>query len=93
MATNLKMLTAIRNDTRYELLRRIANADDGVWVCDFEAQSVSVRVLPAKHSPRLYTAQLVTRRKEGSWRYYEATETIFPFLETLDDLRGSYENF
>jgi len=91
MATDLQVLTAMGNDTRYELLRRIASADDGVCVCDLEA---AVGVSQSAVSParsRLYTAQLVTRRKEGSWRYYEATDTTSALLETLDDLRGAHE--
>jgi ArsR family transcriptional regulator len=91
MATDLQVLTAIGNDTRYELLRRIANADDGVCVCDLEAAVGVSQSAVSQALSRLYTAQLVTRRKEGSWRYYEATETTSALLETLDDLRGSYE--
>jgi len=91
MATDLQVLTAMGNDTRYELLRRIANADDGVCVCDLEAAVGVSQSAVSQALSRLYTAQLVTRRKEGSWRYYEATETTSALLETLDDLRGTHE--
>lgn len=91
MATDLQVLTAMGNDTRYELLRRIANADDGVCVCDLEAAVGVSQSAVSQALSRLYTAGLVTRRKEGSWRYYEPTETTGPLLETLDDLRGSHE--
>lgn len=91
MATDLQLLTAMGNDTRYELLRRIANADDGVCVCDLE-EAVGVSQSAVSQSlSRLYTAGLVTRRKEGSWRYYESTETATALLETLDNLRGTHE--
>lgn len=91
MATDLQLLTAMGNGTRYELLRHIANANDGVCVCDLEeAVGVSQSAVSQALS-RLYTAGLVTRRKEGSWRYYESTETTAALLETLDDLRGIHE--
>lgn len=91
MAMDLQVLTAMGNDTRYELLRRIANADDGVCVCDLEAAVGVSQSAVSQALSRLYTAQLVTRRKEGSWRYYEATEATSVLLETLDDLRGMHE--
>ncbi|PGF16602.1 transcriptional regulator [Natrinema sp. CBA1119] len=91
MATDLQVLTAMGNDTRYELLRRIANADDGVCVCDLEATVGVSQSAVSQALSRLYTAGLVTRRKEGSWRYYEPTETTAALLETLDDLRGAHE--
>jgi len=91
MATDLQLLTAMGNDTRYELLRRIADADDGVCVCDLEAAVGVSQSAVSQALSRLYTAELVTRRKEGSWRYYEPTETTAALLETLDDLRGTHE--
>lgn len=91
MATDLQLLTAMGNDTRYELLRRIANADDGVCVCDLEAAVGVSQSAVSQALSRLYTAGLVTRRKEGSWRYYEPTKTTAGLLKTLDDLRGTHE--
>ena len=91
LTADLQLLTAMGNDTRYELLRRVASADGGVCVCDLqEAVGVSQSAVSQALS-RLYTAGLVTRRKEGSWRYYEPTETATALLETLDDLRGTDE--
>jgi len=89
MAADLQMLSAMGNDTRYELLRRIANADDGVCVCDLEAAVGVSQSAVSQALSRLYSAGLVTRRKEGSWRYYEPTESADVLLGTLDDLRGT----
>jgi ArsR family transcriptional regulator, arsenate/arsenite/antimonite-responsive transcriptional repressor len=91
IATDLQILTAMGNDTRYELLRRIANADDGVCVCDLEATIGVSQSAVSQALSRLYTAGLVTRRKEGSWRYYELTDTTAALLETLDNLRDTHE--
>jgi ArsR family transcriptional regulator len=91
MGADLQLLTAMGNDTRYELLRHIANADDGVCVCNLEAAVGVSQSAVSQALSRLHTAGLVTRRKEGSWRYYESTETTAALLETLDDLRGTHE--
>ena len=92
MATDLQVLTAMGNDTRYELLRRVSIADNGVCVCDLEAAVGVSQSAVSQALSRLYTAGLVTRRKEGSWRYYEPTETTTALLDTLDDLRGSQKH-
>lgn len=91
ITADLQLLTAMGNDTRYELLRHIANADGGVCVCNLEAAVGVSQSAVSQALSRLYTAGLVTRRKEGSWRYYEPTETTAVLLETLDDLRGTHE--
>ncbi|OYR49287.1 helix-turn-helix transcriptional regulator [Halorubrum sp. Eb13] len=90
-ATDLRALTAMGNDTRYELLRLIASADGGVCVCDLEAGVGVGQSAVSQALSRLRDAGLVTRRKEGSWRYYGLTETAAALLETLDDVRGNDE--
>lgn len=91
LMADLQVLSAISNDTRYELLRRIANARDGVCVCDLEASVGVSQSAVSQALSRLYSAGLVTRRKDGSWRYYESTRTAETLLSTLDDLRGTDE--
>lgn len=88
LLADLQVLSAISNDTRYELLRRISKADDGVCVCDLEASVGVSQSAVSQALSRLYTAGLVSRRKEGSWRYYETTRTAETLLATLDSLRG-----
>ena len=92
-AADLRVLTAMGNDTRYELLRLIAgaDADGGVCVCDLEAGVGVGQSAVSQALSRLRDAGLVTRRKEGSWRYYDLTETAAALLETLDDVRGTDE--
>jgi ArsR family transcriptional regulator len=91
MATDLQLLTAMGNDTRYELLRHIATAEDGLCVCELEGAVGVSQSAVSQALSRLYTAGLVTRRKDGSWRYYEPTAQTVALLETLDDLRGDDE--
>jgi ArsR family transcriptional regulator len=88
---DLQVLSAISNDTRYELLRRIATADDGVCVCDLEASVGVSQSAVSQGLSRLYSAGLVSRRKEGSWRYYEPTAVADTLLATLDDVRRTDE--
>lgn len=91
LATDVQTLAAIGNDTRYEALRLIAASDDGVCVCELEpALGVSQSAVSQALS-RLYAAGLVTRRKEGRWRYYSATHTAHRVLEVLDETRRESE--
>ncbi len=91
LAVDLQVLSAISNDTRYELLRRIANAEDGVCVCTLEASVGVSQSAVSQALSRLHSADLVSRRKEGSWRYYETTRTAETLLATLDEIRVSHE--
>lgn len=87
VAGDLQLLEAMANDTRYQLLRRIGRADGGVCVCDLEAVVGVSQSAVSQALSRLYAAGLVTRRKEGSWRYYESTAAADALLATLDDLQ------
>jgi len=88
LVADLQLLSAMGNDTRYELLRRVAAADGGVCVCDLEAAVGVSQSAVSQALSRLYSAGLVTRRKEGTWRYYEPTDAAEALLATLDELRG-----
>lgn len=88
LAADVGTLAAMGNETRYEALRLIAASDDGVCVCEIEpALGVSQGAVSQALS-RLYSAGLVTRRKEGRWRYYETTDRADRLLRTLDRTRG-----
>lgn len=88
LAADLALLSAVGNDTRYELLRRIAAAEGEVCVCTLEAAVGVSQSAVSQALGRLHEAGLVTRRKEGAWRYYGTTGTAETLLATLDDLRG-----
>jgi ArsR family transcriptional regulator, arsenate/arsenite/antimonite-responsive transcriptional repressor len=89
LSEDLQLLSAMGNDTRYELLQHIANAGDGVCVCDLHAAVGVSQSAVSQALSRLYSAGLVSRRKEGSWRYYETTQASEALLSTLDELRGN----
>lgn len=91
LATDVQLLSALGNDTRYEALRLIAGNADGVCVCELQpALGVSQGAVSQALS-RLYAAGLVARRKEGRWRYYSATPRAERLLPVLDEIR-SYDN-
>lgn len=88
LAADVRVLSAMGNGTRYEALRLVAGADDGICVCELHpALGVSQGAVSQALS-RLHSAGLVTRRKEGRWRYYSATPVADRLLATLDDVRG-----
>ncbi|WP_224450605.1 ArsR/SmtB family transcription factor [Haloprofundus salilacus] len=88
LASDVQLLSALGNDTRYEALRLIADTDGDVCVCELEpALGVSQSAISQALS-RLYAAGLVSRRKEGRWRYYAPTPRAEALLNTLDETRG-----
>lgn len=88
---DVQLLSALGNDTRYELVRRIGAAEDDVCVCDLEAEVGISQSGVSQALSRLYSAGLVTRRKEGSWRYYGLTDDAEQLLDTLDALGADNE--
>lgn len=89
LAADVRALSAIGNGTRYEALRLIAAADDGVCGCELEPALGVTQGAVSQALSRLYAAGLVTRRKEGRWRYYSATARAERFLSVLDETRPS----
>lgn len=88
LVADCRLLSALGNDTRYELVRLIAAADGDVCVCDLQSTVGVGQSAVSQALSRLRSAGLVTRRKEGNWRYYGTTGAAEALLATLDDLRG-----
>lgn len=92
VAEDVTLLSAMGNDTRYELLRLIGAEDEGTCVCELDrAVGVSQSAVSQALS-RLYEAGLVSRRKEGTWRYYETTDRAETLLNALDEIRTEDSN-
>ena len=87
MAADVQTLATLGNDTRYEALRLIAQADDGVCVCELEPNLGVSQGAVSQALSRLFSAGLVERRKEGRWRYYTATPRANRLLAVLDETR------
>jgi len=84
-------LSALGSDTRYRLARLLAAADGELCVCEVE-RLVDVSESAVSHALSTLTdAGLATRRKDGKWRYYDATERAEALLAALDATRGADE--
>ena len=84
---DVRTLSAMGNETRYEALRLLAATDEEVCACDLApelgvSQSTTSRALKA-----LYEAGLVDRRKDGRWRYYTTTPRAETILTAIDTSR------
>lgn len=85
---DVRLLSAMANDTRYELLRLIgADDEDGVCVCELVPNVEASQSTVSHALSSLRSAGLVDRRKEGRWRYYRTTDRADALLDALDDTR------
>lgn len=89
IAADVRTLAAAGNDTRYEVLRLIAAAETEICVCELESALAVSQGAVSQALSRLYAAGLVTRRKEGRWRYYSTTPAADHLLRVLDEIRGA----
>jgi len=81
-------LKALGNDTRYTVVRLLRAAGRELCVCEI-TPVVDVSDSAISHAlSTLHDAGLVTRRKDGTWRYYETTERAEALLDALDGGRG-----
>jgi ArsR family transcriptional regulator len=87
LASDIRALSAVGNETRYEALRLIEAADDGVCGCELEPALGVTQGAVSQALSRLYAAGLLTRRKEGRWRYYSVTARAERLLSVLDETR------
>jgi len=80
----LDVLTALANETRYTLVRLLVAADGELCVCELNAM-VDVSESAISHAlSELTDAGLVTRRKDGRWRNYRATNVAVSLVTLLD---------
>jgi DNA-binding transcriptional ArsR family regulator len=87
VARDQAALKTLSNDTRYTIVRLLAVAGRELCVCEI-TPVVDVSDSAVSHAlTDLYDAGLVTRRKEGTWRYYEATDRATALLDALDRTR------
>jgi ArsR family transcriptional regulator len=84
---DVSVLDTLGDDTRYRLARLLAAADEELCVCEL-APVVDVSDSAVSHAlSDLRDAGLVTRRKDGTWRYYAATDRARAVFDALDDTR------
>lgn len=89
--SDLDALSALGSGTRYRLARLLAAADGELCVCELEPL-VDVSESAVSHALSTLTdAGLLARRKEGRWRYYDATDRAEALLDALDSTREAGE--
>lgn len=91
LAADVRLLSGTSNDTRYELLRLLAAADGPVCACELP-EAVGLSQSAVSHAlSKLFDAGLVTREKDGRWRYYDLTPAAETLLNTLDTIHATDE--
>ncbi|WP_248906121.1 ArsR/SmtB family transcription factor [Halocatena marina] len=79
LKSDVTILSALANETRYGALRVLADAENDICACDL-APPLDVTQSTISHAlSQLHDVGLVERRKEGRWRYYWPT----PFAEAI----------
>ncbi|MFC6786095.1 ArsR/SmtB family transcription factor [Halobaculum halobium] len=87
-AADVDALSALGSETRYRLARLLATAEGDLCVCELEPL-LDVSASAVSHALSTLTdARLVSRRKEGKWRYYDTTDRADALLDALDATRG-----
>jgi len=81
-------LQTLGDETRYRIVRLLTEAAEELCVCEFSPiLDVSTSAISHAFSD-LTEAGLVTRRKDGKWRYYRSTDRAERLIEALDATRG-----
>lgn len=91
LSPDLNALKALSTETRHTIVRLLAAAERDLCVCEFEPL-LDVSDSAVSHAlTDLREAGLVTRRKDGQWRYYGVTPRAVAVLDALDGTRGDTE--
>lgn len=88
LESDVTLLSALANETRYRIVRILHLADGELCVCEF-APLLDVSDSAISHAlSQLTDAGLVVRRKDGKWRKYRATARANAVLIALDGSRN-----
>lgn len=88
LEADVDLLSALSNETRYNIVRILHTADEELCVCEF-APLLDVSDSAISHAlSQLTEAGLLTRRKDGKWRKYKATNRATAILIALDGSRS-----
>ncbi|WP_253738994.1 ArsR/SmtB family transcription factor [Halohasta salina] len=88
LESDVDLLSAMANETRYKIVRIIHTAGEELCVCEF-APLLDVSDSAISHAlSQLTDAGLLTRRKDGKWRKYNTTNRATAMLVALDGSRS-----
>lgn len=81
---DIRALKSLGNGTRYTIVRLLLAADRDLCVCEL-TPVIDVSDSAISHAlSDLHDAGLVTRRKDGTWRYYGPTDRAERLVAALD---------
>ncbi|KAA9396400.1 ArsR family transcriptional regulator [Haloarcula sp. CBA1130] len=87
LESDVSVLSALANETRYKIVRILHIADGELCVCEF-SPLLDVSDSAISHAlSQLTDAGLLTRRKDGRWRKYRTTARANALLVALDGSR------
>lgn len=84
---DLTALKTLGTETRYTIVRLLAAADRELCVCEITPFVDRSESAISHALSDLSDAGLLDRRKDGTWRYYEATDRARAILDALDATR------
>lgn len=79
----VEVFATLGSETRYRILLLLDAADGPVCVCELEPHLEVGQSSISQSLSKLRKADLVSRTKEGRWRYYEPTPKAERLLETV----------
>lgn len=85
----VRLFNALANETRFKLIRLLVAAEDELCVCELNAMIDATESAISHGLSRLHEDGLVTRRKDGRWRKYRATNAAVAVVSLLE---GVVEN-
>ncbi len=89
LESDVNLLSALANETRYKIVRILHTANEELCVCEF-APLLDVSDSAISHAlSQLTDAGLLTRRKDGKWRKYSVTNRATAVLIALDGSRSA----
>ena len=87
IASDVDVLSAVANETRYKIVRLLYAADEELCVCEL-SPLLDVSDSAISHAlSQLLEAGLVTRRKEGKWRKYRTTNRATALVVAVEGTR------
>lgn len=86
--SDVRVFSALANETRYEILRALDRADEELCACELNVIIDASEATISQGLSQLLDVGLVTRRKEGRWRKYRTTTRATALIATFDGLKG-----
>jgi DNA-binding transcriptional ArsR family regulator len=85
--SDVRVFSALANETRYEILRLLDSADEELCVCEINVIVDASEATISQALSQLVDAGLVTRRKDGRWRKYQTTTRATALLASFDGVK------